>query len=233
MVPSGDPSISIPGSSGDQVHVTLELSAQDLGTDPPPSRCHVRAYKTTAGWVLLVWSPYGPNDAIKAWAKAQTSSDEIAFGEVGERTTGFQCEALPPTWETLFGLFDIHHLIMDADGTTLTHLEGPREEIGEFLVGLDLEVSAKSVEMVPEVDERTREEILTEAQEHAIGRAAALGYFDVPRRIHLEDLADELGTSPSALSELLRRAQARLVSTYLDNELGGLGAVLDIDEASN
>lgn len=232
MVPTGGPPISIPGGSGDKVNVRLELSARDLDTAPPPSRCHLRAYKTTAGWVLLLWSPHGPTDSMRAWIRAQTEAEEIEFGEIGERTLGFRCQNLPPAWETLFGLFDADHLILESDGTAFTRLEGPREQIGEFLVGLDLEVSTGSVEMLREVDEGMREDILTEAQEHALGRAAALGYFDVPRSIQLEDLADGLGTSPSALSELLRRAQSRLVSTYLDNELGGLEAVLDIDEAS-
>lgn len=234
MVPVGDGpgSPSLPGDSDGQVLVRVELSARDLGTDPPPSRCHIRAYKTVQGWILLLWAPRGPSEATRAWAKAQAPSEEIDFGEVSERTLALQCEALPAGWETLFGLFDAQHLILEPDGTALTRIEGSRDEVAEFLSGMELDVSTESVRMAPDVDKRARDAILTDQQEHAIGRAAALGYFDVPRRIQLGALADRLGTSQSALSELLRRAESRLVSVYLDNQLGGLGAVVDLEEPS-
>ncbi|WP_114579380.1 helix-turn-helix domain-containing protein [Saliphagus sp. LR7] len=53
---------------------------------------------------------------------------------------------------------------------------------------------------------------LTEAQEEAINEAYDLGYYDVPRRISLEDLAAELEISHQALSERLRRANKILAS---------------------
>lgn len=222
----------LPGGGEDHVLVHLELSAEALGTDPPPSRTHIRAYKVPSGWVLLLWAPQGPTDAIRAWAKAKAPSEEIGFGEVGERIVALQCDALPPAWETLFGLFDAHHLIMGPGGSALTRIEGSRDEVGEFLGGLELDVKPESVEVVPAAGDRIRDDVLTPRQEHALARAAALGYFDIPRRIQLDGLADRLGTSSSALSELLRRGQARLVTKYLDNQLGGLEAVLDLDDPS-
>lgn len=219
---------ALPGDGAEEVLVRLELAAADLGAAPPPARCHVRAYKTGAGWVVLVWSPDGPSDATRAWAKAQMHSDEIAFGEVGERTVALECDTLPGEWRTLFALFDADHLVLEPDGTALTQIRGSRQEVGEFLVGLgDLET--ESVKILPEPDDRVREDLLTERQERALGRAAALGYFEVPRRIQLGELSERLDMSTSALSELLRRAQGRLISAYLDDELGGLEAVLDLE----
>lgn len=212
--------------------VQLKLTAGDLGVDPPPSRCHLRAYKTTTGWVLLVWTRHGPTEATRAWARAQAKTEEFSFGEVGRRTIAFRCDRLPAAWETLFGVFGARHLAMESDGTAQTHLEGSREEIGEFLTGLETDLTAESVRAVEPADDQVSDAILTAEQARAVGRAAALGYFEVPRRINLEKLAEELGTSTSALSELLRRAQGRLVSVYLDNELGGLGAVLDLEVSS-
>lgn len=57
---------------------------------------------------------------------------------------------------------------------------------------------------------------LTEAQEEAIHAAYELGYYDVPRRISLEELAAELGISHQALSERLRRANKVLTSEKID-----------------
>jgi predicted DNA binding protein len=52
---------------------------------------------------------------------------------------------------------------------------------------------------------------LTTPQHEALLAAYRMGYFDVPRDSDLSDLADELDTTTSALSERLRRGQRRLL----------------------
>ncbi|GAB3027205.1 helix-turn-helix domain-containing protein [Natronobiforma cellulositropha] len=52
----------------------------------------------------------------------------------------------------------------------------------------------------------TETAMLTEPQEEAISEAYRRGYYDVPRGVSLEELADELDISHQALSERLRRA---------------------------
>ena len=46
---------------------------------------------------------------------------------------------------------------------------------------------------------------LSREESHVIRKAIKLGFFDIPRRISLEDLANELGKSKSALSVRLRK----------------------------
>nr|WP_248299461.1 helix-turn-helix domain-containing protein [Halorhabdus amylolytica] len=52
---------------------------------------------------------------------------------------------------------------------------------------------------------------LTDRQHEALRIAYELGYFDIPRNASLEDIAAELGISPSSVSERLRRAQTQLI----------------------
>ena len=59
---------------------------------------------------------------------------------------------------------------------------------------------------------------LTDAQEEAITEAYRRGYYDVPREVSLEELADGLGISHQALSERLRRANKVLASEQLDEQ---------------
>lgn len=59
---------------------------------------------------------------------------------------------------------------------------------------------------------------LTPLQTRAITRAWILGYFAVPRRITLTQLARHTGRSAPALGKILRRAEGRLVSRWLSNE---------------
>lgn len=56
---------------------------------------------------------------------------------------------------------------------------------------------------------------LTDRQREALRTAHELGYFEVPRRASLEDVAAELDVSAASLSELLRRAQGALIDDRL------------------
>lgn len=56
---------------------------------------------------------------------------------------------------------------------------------------------------------------LTNSQYKALVQAARRGYFDIPREVSLEELADELDVSHQSLSELLRRGTGALVEDAL------------------
>lgn len=59
---------------------------------------------------------------------------------------------------------------------------------------------------------------LTQAQREALTTARELGYFEIPRRATLADVASELGITPQSLSERLRRAIPTLVDAVLEGE---------------
>ncbi|WP_254525187.1 helix-turn-helix domain-containing protein [Natrinema caseinilyticum] len=61
-------------------------------------------------------------------------------------------------------------------------------------------------------DHQTR---LTPEQQEALEAALEYGYFEIPRGISMEDLAEELGISHQALSERFRRAYETLVDAEL------------------
>jgi hypothetical protein len=56
---------------------------------------------------------------------------------------------------------------------------------------------------------------LTRRQRETLMTAYRQGYFDIPRKITLVDLAGELGVSDQAVSERIRRGEAKLVRSQL------------------
>jgi predicted DNA binding protein len=60
--------------------------------------------------------------------------------------------------------------------------------------------------------------MLTKRQEEVLLLAYELGYFDQPRRIDLHSLASMLKLSPPTLSELLRRAQKKVITEYIKSK---------------
>lgn len=60
--------------------------------------------------------------------------------------------------------------------------------------------------------------VLTEKQEFAIKTAFEKGYFSVPRRANLSDIAQVLDITPSATSSLLRRGSERIIQSALNKK---------------
>jgi hypothetical protein len=59
---------------------------------------------------------------------------------------------------------------------------------------------------------------MTEAQRSLVERAYDEGFFDVPRKITLAEIADDLGLSDQAVNERLRRGLKALVGATLKSE---------------
>ncbi len=57
---------------------------------------------------------------------------------------------------------------------------------------------------------------LSPHQREVLKRAYDLGYFSFPRKITLRRLAQQLGVKPSSLSEVLRRAQSKVVYRFFE-----------------
>ncbi|WP_436931999.1 helix-turn-helix domain-containing protein [Halosimplex halobium] len=59
---------------------------------------------------------------------------------------------------------------------------------------------------------------LTDRQQEALTLALARGYYESPRQVSTEELAEELGISQPATSDLLRRAERQLLTTALGSD---------------
>ncbi len=61
--------------------------------------------------------------------------------------------------------------------------------------------------------------LLTRKQWDALQAAATHGYFKIPRAVNLVELAAIIGSSPAALSELLRRAEEKVMMAFVEGRL--------------
>lgn len=110
--------------------------------------------------------------------------------------------------------------ILEASGRNATwslrllfHDRNALSEAYSLFDQYDYRVNVTRVTSVDELD--TGRGSLTKTQYETLVAAYELGYFEVPREITLENLAEELGVSHQALSERLRRSHAALVKTEL------------------
>ena len=90
---------------------------------------------------------------------------------------------------------------------------GNDDAFGGLLTALDANEIAFEVILKRSLENT---ELLTARQEQILSVALERGYFDFPKKIGLEELAAVAEIKPATLAEILRRAQKKILSKYLD-----------------
>ena len=111
-----------------------------------------------------------------------------------------------------------HHVIIDyplmvQDGIAQVNLIGERKDIDGILT--DLEKKRVNFKIISLGAQEDPHEILTGKQKDVLVKSLEKGFFEIPRKISLTDLAKEFDVSPAALSEMLRRLSKRLAEHYM------------------
>lgn len=86
-------------------------------------------------------------------------------------------------------------------------------DLGETLDEFGIRYTVERIRQETESDS-----LLTERQQWLLDEAIERGYYDTPRRTTLVDLAEELGIAKSTCSEILHRAEGRVLKEYRNDD---------------
>jgi predicted DNA binding protein len=89
-------------------------------------------------------------------------------------------------------------------------------KLGETLDRFGIQYTVERIQQEIESDS-----LLTERQRWLLDEAIERGYYDTPRRTTLVDLADELDIAKSTCSEILHRAEERVLKEYHGRDRAG------------
>ena len=129
---------------------------------------------------------------------------QVELTEEGESQMSYHA------WADLGGVFLSSERV--DDGWRIRIRFPDRERLRDYVESCKRRGLTLDLRQLYDADARDRDGLgLTERQRETLRTATEMGYFEVPRRVELEDLADELGVSRQAVSERLRRANKRLV----------------------
>jgi predicted DNA binding protein len=103
-----------------------------------------------------------------------------------------------------------------SDGEMELEATVPAETLSDLGETLDESGIQYTVERIQQDVES--EPLLTDRQEWLLEEAIDRGYYDTPRRTTLVDLADTLDISKSTCSEILHRAEERVLKDYHSDE---------------
>lgn len=171
----------------------------------------------------------GPSAAVvdDVLGRATAIGDAVRLTAYGEARWLYQVSFESPLAEFRRAVTDAGGAVLEAASseerlvvTLVFHRRDGVSRAHEHIESIGIPMDVRRVTDLEAVEEEHRSSPLTPTQYETLSTAHELGYFDVPRRVTLEELADELDVSHQALSERLRRSHETLVRTQL-TEPGG------------
>lgn len=177
----------------------------------------------------MAWSEEGEIERAIEWLKKLDGWQQATTAKRPEHLVVLEAIELPASWSWANGRDTQVTLTLRPNGRASLSAEGAAGNLAAFITywentGISVSTSAVPSPIAPDIGAG----ILTRRQSEALSRAAAAGYYDIPRRVRLEDLAGEMDMSMGGLSELLRRAESRLVKAYIST-LPGPGEEDEVD----
>lgn len=102
-----------------------------------------------------------------------------------------------------------------SGGAATLSVTAPRDRLGELTDQLAAFGMPYDLTYIQATSDPTG--LLTDRQHALVVRAHELGYYGIPRECTLTDLADDLGVAKSTASEVLARAESKIVDRYLED----------------
>lgn len=186
----------------------IELPLDALELPPPPVEIQLRFQVRNNQLLLLLQSPDASSEVVGSWASSLGPDRAFSHLREGKEHRWLIFEPIPRRWADLVARFELRQVTATPEGRARVVLVGDRRH----LQGLIDEVRDVDLQSVKGLE--TEDDVLSDRQESAVRTALAEGYYKVPRDISLTQLAEKLDLSVSSISELLRRAEGRIIAEH-------------------
>ncbi len=211
------------GPSGPTVAKRIDLPCMDVGFETPPAAVHVKPHRPDAvvpRWSLGVRTVAGKADAVAGWLTPWGPTKLRLDDGVAPTSLRAEFQELLGPWSLLEEV-QVDHLVLIPEGTLSLVIEDGQEHVKRFLERLRESTNTNDLRVRDYLgNANLGDSGLTRRQEEVVSLAVALGYYDVPRKLNLRTIADRLGLSLGATSELIRRGESVIVAGYIDSLIG-------------
>lgn len=193
----------------------IDLPSVVAGFDPPPpARASLKFFPLGERWTLVAMTDPGMPTKLARWiARFEPREIHIAPG-LSPRVLRASFDRLPEPWLKVLSTIIVHYIQLTPEGAASIFVEDSRPKIGRFVAALQGDPRMVRERKTQSNPGRVR---LTARQLEVVSLAVALGYYETPHRVDLRSLGRKLGLSVGAASELLRRGEALIITSYIDS----------------
>lgn len=176
----------------------------------------------------FLWGRASDLEALHRWLEEDASTESVECLSRNDNYSLYRVTWEPRVRSIVSVLFQVRGTLLGAraqeehwmfraifpEHDTVSKTYGNSHENG-------IDLSIRRVRRVNESPDRGHGRFgLSEKQLEALTAALEKGYYEVPRDVTMEELADDLGISDQALSERLRRANHEILSEVVREPVG-------------
>jgi len=206
-------------------HETERTDHEIERTDHELTRMELLQWGPTAAVTALAWYDGPPSAVATLLETVETTATRLVPAEDGG-TYAFTRQSDYRLGEPVIDLVERARAVFRppvtfaASGTVRFDAVGESDGLGAFYEELSDLLEAR-IERVRPFRRWPAPARLTDRQRAALATAVDVGYYAVPRTGDVDDVATELDCAHSTAGELLRKAEAALVTGFVDGERPG------------
>lgn len=191
----------------------VDLPCSVTGFDAPPCHVHLKFLPVGDRWSLLARAAVDKQAAVAQWLQAHNPSSVVTGPGLAPKLLRAEFNTIPEAWRRLVDAIHIHHIDLTPSGVASLFVEGTEEKITQFVAENSSVGPVRSRIVAAGPADRLT---LTPRQLDALATAVALGYYEIPHRVDLRALAASMDISLGSVSELLRRGEAAVITSFVD-----------------
>lgn len=194
----------------------VDLPCSMTGFTPPPVALQMKLRRDEDHWSLIALTSPGKPPKVARWLEQYGPASIYVGAGLSPRVLRAKFEELPGKWEEILDQVNLQFAQLTPEGAASLFVEDTNERVQQFVayaknVGPEEKVRARKSHVESHPVE------LTPRQLEVLQVAVALGYYEVPHKLNLRTLAEKLNLSVGAVSELLRRGEALIITSYIDS----------------
>lgn len=191
----------------------IDTDAAALGFLPPPCALNLRLRRQGQGWEMVALMPTAQTSAVTRWLQPLAPTQVLVAPGLAPRSLRALFATVPSAWPELVDAAHLHHALLFPNGVASLFAEGSQAQLEALVAQLQVSAMVVRARAAP-LDDEAR---LTPRQIDALTTAVALGYYEIPHRLDLRALAANMHISLGAVSELLRRAESLVITSFVDS----------------
>lgn len=191
----------------------VDLPCSMVGFSPPPCNVHLTFLPVGDRWTLVALSAPGKPAQVARWLQQYSPSAINLAPGLAPKLLRAHFDALPGQWGDVLAAVLVIFIELTPEGSASIFIEDSEARVERFVDSVQVDVQVRQ-RVTQSGTERVK---LTARQLEVLALAVALGYYETPHKLNLRLLAEKLGISVAAVSELLRRGESLIITNYVDS----------------
>lgn len=188
----------------------------------PPCKTSMKFLENSGRWTVFALTETARLPVVVDWLKDQFTPTSVQVSPgIAPRVVRVELDRLPEKLARLLTTNRVQNVCLFSEGIATVLFQDAHDASNTLPPKARREPAEEPV-VKPQSLKRLQiqgTKTVSNRQNQALSLAVAMGYYQVPHHVGLREIADQMGMSLGAFSELIRRAEATVIRAQVNHTL--------------